>query len=278
MQTTHRYVLTLASAALLCGTAAAQERATPPSSAQVRPLKAGDVQASNLIGAAVKSTSGDAIGEVTDLIVSSAANVSLAVVSVGGVLGVGEKKIAIPYKEFSVAPDGNTLYLAMTEEQLKAHPAFEGDRDTPAASNRTTAPAPGATAATAARQDAPAPRATGAPQRAAAVPAATSAPAPRTLKAAEQPASALIGAAVVDSRDSKVGKIHDLIVTAGQQAPQAILSLGGVAGVGSHMVAVPLDKLTIKRAADEDRRHEPDSVQTLLTVSQLEALPEFRYE
>ena len=44
------------------------------------------------------------------------------------------------------------------------------------------------------------------------------------------------------------------------------------------MVAVPLDELTIKRDADEDRRHEPDRVQTLLTVSQLEALPEFRYE
>jgi hypothetical protein len=45
------------------------------------------------------------------------------------------------------------------------------------------------------------------------------------------------------------------------------------------MVAVPLDDLTIKRDdADEDRRREPDSVQTLLTLSQLDSMPEFRYE
>ncbi len=43
-------------------------------------------------------------------------------------------------------------------------------------------------------------------------------------------------------------------------------------------VAVPLDELTIRRDADEDRRHEPDRVQTRLTVAQLESLPEFRYE
>ena len=57
-----------------------------------------------------------------------------------------------------------------------------------------------------------------------------------------------------------------------------MLALGGVAGLGSRMVTVPLDELTIKREADKDRRKEPDSVQTVLTVSQLQALPEFRYE
>ena len=53
----------------------------------------------------------------------------LAVISVGGLLGVGDKKIALPYEQFSVAPDGNTVYLTMTEEELKSKPAFDADAD-----------------------------------------------------------------------------------------------------------------------------------------------------
>jgi sporulation protein YlmC with PRC-barrel domain len=290
MKRINRYALTLTSAALVCGSIAAQERtdrAVEHPAQQTRPLKAGDVQASNLIGATVKSTSGQSIGEVSDLVVSSGA-ISAAVISVGGVLGVGEKKVAIPFKELSVAPDGRTLYLAITEEELKSRPEFDpnGER---AATNRTpvtSAPEPNAaprtsTPTTAAASSAPAQRSNAAPGRTSTSSTATATAtnsAPRTLKASEEPASSLIGASVVDGQNSKIGKIHDLIVAPGRQEAEAILAVGGTAGLGSRMVAVPLGKLTIKRDAGEDRRHEPDRVQTQLTVSQLESLPEFRYE
>ncbi len=297
----NRYALTVTSAVLMCGAVAAQERTAPEPLTQNRQLKSGEVQASHLIGAPVKSTSGDTLGEVEDLIVSSG-DVKLAVISVGGLLGVGDKRIALPYDQISVAPDGNTLYVSMTEEELKSKAAFDPDghdADQKAAADRTpertapgeraaapaartpaAAPAPSSTAA---RRDAETParaaapeRETSAPQRS---PAAAGTSAARTLKASEQPASSLIGASVVDSQNSKIGKIRDLIVTAGRQGVQAIVAVGGgVAGLGSRLVAVPLDDLTIKPATDEDRRREPDRVQTLLTVSQLESLPEFRYE
>jgi ribosomal 30S subunit maturation factor RimM len=97
------------------------------------------------------------------------------------------------------------------------------------------------------------------------------------LKANEQPASALIGAEVVDRADSKVGKIKDVIVSSGRGA-QAVLAVGGgIANVGGKMIAVPLDDLTIKRD-QENPKHEPDKVQTTLTIAQIDALPEFRYE
>ena len=90
-------------------------------------------------------------------------------------------------------------------------------------------------------------------------------------------ASALIGAEVVDGADSKVGKIKDVIVSNGRGA-QAVLAVGGgIGNIGGRMVAVPLDDLTIKRNS-ANPKHEPDRVQTALSVSQLEALPEFRYE
>jgi sporulation protein YlmC with PRC-barrel domain len=98
----------------------------------------------------------------------------------------------------------------------------------------------------------------------------------RTLRASEQPAKALIGADVVDSSDSKIGEIKDLVLSTGRQA-MAIMSVGKAALGDGHLVAVPLDDLTIQRDAN-DPKNEPDRVQTKLTVAQLEAMPEFKYE
>ena len=41
---------------------------------------------------------------------------------------------------------------------------------------------------------------------------------------------------------------------------------------------VPLDDLTVKRDANESHRRNANSVHTLLTLAQLESMPEFRYE
>jgi sporulation protein YlmC with PRC-barrel domain len=320
MKHINRYALTLASAAasaaLMCGTVAAQERSDSPAqrsqnqTAQDRNLSAGNVHATHIIGAQVKNNAGQDIGEVQDLIVSSNGNIRTAVITVGGVLGVGAKRIGVPYRDFSASPDGRTLFVNMSEEQLKSYPEFNEDADDVHAANRSADPTPRATtpAATetgaavqrehdtreaernAAARDAEQNRqarensnasSTGS-ANAPVTPgvrsgaAATSDKPARTLRASEQPASALIGADVVDNSNDKVGEIKDLIVSAGRQA-MAILSIGKAALGSGHLVAVPLDDLTIQRDAD-DPKNEPDRVQTKLTVAQLEAMPEFKYE
>jgi sporulation protein YlmC with PRC-barrel domain len=316
MKHINRHVLTLASAAaLMCGTVAAQERTDSPAqrsqnqTAQDRNLSAGNVHASHIIGAQVKNNAGQDIGEVQDLIVSSNGNIRTAVISVGGVLGVGAKKIGVPYRDVSASPDGRTLFVNMTEEQLKSHPEFDETTDDVHAANRSTDSTPRSTTAAgadtsaaavqrehdsreaernAAAREAEANRqaresSNASSSGSANAPAARSGNADandkpaRTLRASEQAASALIGAAVVDSSDSKVGEIKDLIVSAGRQV-MAVLSIGRAAlGTGGHMVAVPLDDLTIQRD-EADPKNEPDRVQTKLTIAQLEAMPEFRYE
>jgi sporulation protein YlmC with PRC-barrel domain len=279
MKRTNLYALTLTSAAMVCGAAAAQERSNPNqpsttarSGALDRNLSAGNVHATNVIGATVKNKAGDTIGTIDDLILSSNANITSAVMSVGGVLGVGGKKVALPYKEFTAAPDGKTLYLDKTEEQLKSMPAYDEDKsvssrthtdhDTAAATSSPNR----ATSATSTQRDA------------AASSARTSGSAPHVLKANEQPASALIGAEVVDRSDSKVGKIKDVIVSSGRGA-QAVVTVGGsgVGNLGGKMVTVPLDDLTIKRDQDNPK-HEPDKVQTTMSLAQIDSMPEFRYE
>ena len=229
-----------------------------------RNQSASGVRASKLIGATVKNKAGDSIGEISDLVVSAGANVTTAVVKAGGVLGIGDKKIAVPYKSFSVSPDGKTVYLDMTAEQLKSLPPYmdigdEKGGHAQTSQNNTTNKFEHGTAATSST-------------------AAGAAKSAHVLKATEQPASALIGAEVVDKGDAKVGKIKDVIVSTSGRGAQAILAVGGgIANIGGRTIAVPLDNLTIQRG-DANPKHEPQRVQTNLTVSELAALPEFRYE
>src|ERR1044072_6890882 len=192
-----RFALTLTSAMALCGTAAAQAP-NPPAPAARGPavqvqksLGQGDKLASNLIGATVKSTQGQKIGEVTDLVVNDKNGVVAGVVGWGGVLGGGKKKIGVRYQDFQVAPDGRRLYLNMNEEQLEQQPPCDDcvTTSTPAARTRpATAPS-----AAAEPQVSAVPLSDTVAEPPAATPPASST-AGRPLKSGEQGAKALIGA------------------------------------------------------------------------------------
>jgi sporulation protein YlmC with PRC-barrel domain len=274
MKPKNLYALTLTSAAMLCGTgtiAWAQDHGNgqaPTAHAGTRNQTS--MRASKLIGATVKNKAGDSIGEISDLLVSpgAGANISTAIVAVGGVLGVGEKKIAVPYKSFSMSPDGKTVYLDMTADQLKALPPYTEDEKGDAAAHQKTS-----------QNTSDKPFEHKSATSTAAATGASTTKSPHVLKATEQPASALIGAEVVDRADAKVGKIKDVIVsTSGGRQAQAILTVGGgIGNIGGHEIAVPLDNLTIQRGG-ENPKHEPQRVQANLTVSELAALPEFKYE
>jgi sporulation protein YlmC with PRC-barrel domain len=83
--------------------------------------------ASDIYKADVYDNAEDKIGTVTDLIVDNNGNVTTAVVSVGGLLGVGAKDVAVPFKDLKVTSrDGKDwLVLHETKDQLKAAPAFD---------------------------------------------------------------------------------------------------------------------------------------------------------
>ena len=89
--------------------------------------------ASDIYKADVYDNSQDKIGVVTDLIVDSSGNVTTAVVSVGGLLGVGKKDVAVPFKDLKVVSrDGKDwLVLNQTKEELKAAPAYDKKTNSP---------------------------------------------------------------------------------------------------------------------------------------------------
>lgn len=83
-------------------------------------------QARDLIGADVKNAADETIGEVNDLIITSADNVPQVILSVGGFLGVGEKLVAVPYDALNIkhSDDKQQVTYNATEEELKARPSF----------------------------------------------------------------------------------------------------------------------------------------------------------
>jgi sporulation protein YlmC with PRC-barrel domain len=84
-----------------------------------------------------------------------------------------------------------------------------------------------------------------------------------------QRASKLVGAAVVNSKDERIGTIDDLVVNPDDRVTYAILSVGGFLGIGSKLVAVPFDALQTMK---EDRLMLPGA-----TKEALRELPEFKY-
>jgi sporulation protein YlmC with PRC-barrel domain len=78
----------------------------------------------------------------------------------------------------------------------------------------------------------------------------------------------LLGAKVYNDQNQDIGKIEDIIVSPKRTVSYAIIGVGGFLGIGTHLVAIPMDQLTfvnnrfILRGATKDA---------------LKAMPEFHY-
>jgi hypothetical protein len=81
-------------------------------------------RASKLLGSAIYNDQGEKIGSLDDFIVGSNANVSVAVVAVGGFLGMGARMVAVPATLFESNEQGQTVLPGATKEVLKALPEF----------------------------------------------------------------------------------------------------------------------------------------------------------
>lgn len=61
-------------------------------------------------------------------------------------------------------------------------------------------------------------------------------------------ASELIGAAVVDERNRRIGTIADLVVGPGERVAYAVVATGGFLGIGDRTVAVPFERFKVAGA------------------------------
>ncbi len=82
------------------------------------------VRVSKIVGATVFTSDNKDLGKIDDLVMTKDNQITLAVVSVGGFLGVGSKLVAFPYK--ALTQDGDHLTLpGVTADSLNAMPSFE---------------------------------------------------------------------------------------------------------------------------------------------------------
>jgi sporulation protein YlmC with PRC-barrel domain len=84
-----------------------------------------------LQGAAVFDANDQRVGEVGELLIDDAGQVTEAVVDVGGFLGIGEKAVALPMASLDVLQqeggDDLRVYVSQTEEELEALEAYSAE-------------------------------------------------------------------------------------------------------------------------------------------------------
>ncbi|MEP7173040.1 MAG: PRC-barrel domain-containing protein [Aestuariivirga sp.] len=91
-------------------------------------VPANAVLASQFMGQAVYTAANENIGEINDLIMNKELDNIVAIVGVGGFLGIGEKDVAIPIGDITAVKDENNalrLTISASKEQLEALPVFD---------------------------------------------------------------------------------------------------------------------------------------------------------
>lgn len=78
--------------------------------------------AATLSTASVKTSSGQAVGEVRSVVVGSDGKADAVIVEVGGFLNVGERAVSIDAKTFTYLKDRNILVGALTKADVEKMP------------------------------------------------------------------------------------------------------------------------------------------------------------
>lgn len=107
-----------------------------------QPVNPNAFLASSLIGQTIYSTANENVGEINDLVIKKDPQSSdqssdqqgamkspiMAVIGVGGFLGIGEKDVAVPIEDIQISKDANNntvLVINLSRQQLEASPAFD---------------------------------------------------------------------------------------------------------------------------------------------------------
>ena len=231
---------------LVAASAWAQERSSAPAPQRTADttlaewLADKDARLSELIGRRVIDPSGTDLGEVEDVLATAGREQRpVVVLSVGGVLDIGDKWHAASLEQLRIAPDGERLVLDKTEAELKAAPSFDY---VPMIGERSHQPGVRG---------------------------------PNTTNSVGR----LLGATVVDDAGDSIGEIEDFVVSTGEKGTRAVVDLDEHAGIAEgRLVAVPFDALHIELSGEEAAAVPQQArVRVELDGTPVEALPVYQY-
>ncbi len=84
------------------------------------------LSSSTLTGDSVRNAQGEDLGDLKDLMIDTATGkVQYAVLSFGGILGMGDKLFAVPWTALRVDRQNECLVLDVPKERLKDAPGFD---------------------------------------------------------------------------------------------------------------------------------------------------------
>jgi sporulation protein YlmC with PRC-barrel domain len=86
-----------------------------------------EVLGTDFIGTPVDAKEGQQIGKIANLVFDQNGRLELAVIGVGGFLGIGEKDVAVPFEALKSEETGgkHVFVIDATKDQLKAAPAYQ---------------------------------------------------------------------------------------------------------------------------------------------------------
>jgi sporulation protein YlmC with PRC-barrel domain len=84
--------------------------------------------ADTLQGDSVRNDAGEELGEITDIMIDvPTGRVAYAVMSVGGVLGIGDKLFAIPWSALRLDTENKCFRMNVAKERFEQAPGFDKD-------------------------------------------------------------------------------------------------------------------------------------------------------
>jgi PRC-barrel domain len=86
-----------------------------------------DQEVSAILGKSVRSSAGEDMGRIVDVIVSRDGQIRAAIIDFGGFLGIGTRKIAVDWRALNFAPAGKpgTISLELTRNQVRLAPEYK---------------------------------------------------------------------------------------------------------------------------------------------------------
>ena len=121
--------------ALVCTSPIMAQTAPPPdpAGAFVTVQPQGQWLAAQLLGQPITNQAGETIGNVNDLLLDKSGRIVNVVIGVGGVLGLGEKNVAVPFGTLSFTSDPNgkrVITAPLSRARLEAAPDFQATEKT----------------------------------------------------------------------------------------------------------------------------------------------------
>jgi len=204
--------------------------AAPTQAARAAPMT--DMRLSQVIGMKVRNAKGDDLGEINDVVLDVNNNrVHYAILSFGGFAGLGDKLFAYPVRMLHASPDGRSLLLNVSEQQLERAPGFENKR-WPRWSQRDDAYR-------------------GEVERYFGGETVKVEPAPNALL---RRASQVLDADVHDNANKDIGDVEDIVVNMGDGAVRyvAVDFDGAYAGEGDRLATLPMQAFSMPKDDDGD--------------------------